>query len=217
MSYVDHKAEALSWWGIGNSAAASLSRGAALRDLAHLAKVSLRELQEAVEVAKVYSTERDFVAAYDSHEVDTPGIEKSWRTFVATQGFTSVTVGDLNETVDRAKKTIREAVHIAQSMVDRTAAINGLGALRSFVLSRVPAVAGMIDDISWFSFAKCVYCGDDTAPAEVREVAGFHAPICRGCVDDAVATESINWRVVAENYNAYALECLHAVESIRYR
>lgn len=217
MSYIDARAEAISWWHIGNAATSSLSRGAALRDLAHLAKVSMRELQEAVDIAKVYPKESDFVAAYDDHEIDTPGIEKSWRTFVAAQGLSSVTSGDLNQTVDRAKKVIREAVHISQSMADRESAHRGLTALRSFVLSRVPAVAGMIDDTMWFAYAKCVYCGDDGAPAEVTEVSGFHAPICRGCLDDGVETDSVNWRFVAENYNAYALECLHALESTRYR
>lgn len=217
MSYIDSRAEALSWWQTGSSAAASLSRGAAMRDLAHLAKVSLRELQEAVEVARVYVREADFIAAYDDHDIDTPGIEKSWRTFVAAGGFTSVTSGDLSETVDRAKRLIREAVHIAHSMVDRDAANKGMAVLRSFVLSRVPAVAGMIDDLAWFEYAKCAYCGDDGAPAEVREVSGFLAPICRACTDDAVETASVNWRTVAENYQAYALECLHALESARYR
>lgn len=201
-------------YAIGAAAVELLRAGSPARTLATMSGLSEDELLMAVEVAKRYTNERAFLAAYDLHRPLEDANNRSWHTFLEAEGLAMYSRESAATTEDSVKAAVRDFVRTMRLDPDRGRGADTIRKMRMWVLSRLDAPSGAIDDEDWFRYAPCTYCGANEGPCEIVESDDFILSMCQTCRDEGVDPESPDWQRVADAYKQFASECMHAITKL---
>lgn len=207
--------EALRLFRIGKECSQALTLGVSERQLCVMTGLGLSAIQECMKVASMFPEDNDFLKAFQTHELNAGAPYRTWSTFLLSLGINTISKREADAMLATIKQHVQRMVMVAHGTADPEIAHATLGALRSWLIGRVPTTIWSTIDRNFFKYQKCSFCSGDAEDPELLEVNGLLVTRCNQCKSEGVSYSSINWELVALAYAAYAFECNHAAEIYR--
>jgi hypothetical protein len=208
-------AEALRLYRVGKECATAVELGVTQRQLCVMTGLSIAALQECMKVASTYDSDDRFIKAFQDHDLPAGAPYRTWGSFLISIGVNTISQREANDVLAYVKAAVKRVAMIAQGSADPAIAHATLGHLRSWLMGRIPPTAWATIDRNFFVYQRCSYCSQDAEEPELVEHQGLLLTKCNQCKAEGVTPSSVDWRVVAESYAAYAHECNHAAEIYR--
>lgn len=207
--------EALKLYKIGRECAGAIKIGLGQRQLCVMTGLSLSALEECLQVAGRFSSDNDFLKAFQTHELNPGSPHRTWASFLISLGINTISQKEATQILATIKQCVQRVTMVAQGTADPEVAHKTLGSLRAWLIGRIPPTVWDTIDRNFFKYQKCSYCSKDAEDPELTEVNGLLVTRCTQCKSEGADYSSINWETVAAAYAAYAFECNNAAEIYR--